>query len=537
MGQAAASRRCAGNLVEPIVETRQGKIRGDFASEDGVRAFRGIPYAAPPIGNNRWRAPQAPGGWTGVRDCRTFSAVPIQQYPDAESSLFPVPGPMQSEDCLFLNVWTQAEAPDECRPVIVWLYPGAYQSGAGSSPICWGTSLARAGAILVTPNFRLSRLGFLAHPELTSESAEAISGNYGLLDQIAALEWVRDNIAAFGGNPNCVTLFGVSSGASSASLLMASPRARGLFHRVIAESGGSFGPLAQRTGVGDRWQNLPAAEETGLTWATAIGAQSLADLRALDIDVIRQASRFDVHDLTGAFDGVRPIIDNRVVPDLSHSCFTAGEQAAVPLLVGSAADEGLATVFAPDLSSYLQHVEHEFGELRDAFLRLYPATTDQEAIAVSLKSNGHRLFSWQSWRWAQLHAAAGHPVYYYRFGKAPPVPAGRYALQKLPRPLGAFHAASIFYAFGTFDSRDWAWSREDHALSTAMISAWVAFARSGCPASTLLPAWPAFDPGHPQVMRLGDEYEVSAVPDAQYLAFWGEYYGVAAPGALGKDRG
>ncbi len=264
--------------VDEIVTTASGRLRG-ARDAGGILGFRGIPYAAAPVGDLRWRAPQPAPSWSEIRDCRAPGPVPVQLRFLGES-LFPTVDEPQGEDCLHLNVWTAAPDTNERRPVIVWFYLGAFQVGSGSAPFYAGESWAAAGAVFVTFNFRLSRLGFLAHPALRDEGG-GTCGNYGFLDQIAALEWVRDNIAAFGGDPDCVTIFGASSGASSVSLLMASPRAHGLFHRAIAESGGSFGPLGETTGVGDRWQTLDAAVRSGERWATAVGATTLPELRAL----------------------------------------------------------------------------------------------------------------------------------------------------------------------------------------------------------------------------------------------------------------
>lgn len=505
-----------------IVHTANGAIQGEHLPQGGSAVFRGIPYAAPPIGNLRWTPPQAPASWIGMRDCRRFGPVPIQQ-PVTTSTLFPLEPERQSEDCLYLNVWTAST--DGRRPVVFWLYPGAFQAGSGSAPFYDGANWARSGAVMVTLNYRLSRLGFLPLKELSDESGEGVSGNYGLLDQIAALEWVRDNIAAFGGDPDCVTLFGVSSGASSASLLMASPSARGLFHRVIAESGGSFGPVGETTGVGDRWQSLAAAERSGSDWATSLGEPRLRDLRALSADRIREASRLNPTDTDGLFDACRPVIDGKRLIAGSREVFEAGRQADVPLLIGSACNEGLGTGFARDLAAFLGQARRKHGDDFDQFLSLYPATTDEQAVASALRANGHSLFTWQNWVWANLHSVKGHNVYYYRFAKAPPVPAGQLANGASADGPGAYHGASIFYSFDRFELRDdWPWSPRDRALSDALVEAWINFARTGRPISRVFPDWPKFDPLRPSVMMIGEEVRLGEIPERQYLDFWDQHY-------------
>jgi para-nitrobenzyl esterase len=510
-----------------VVKTQDGAVRGDRLKDGGVLCFRGIPFAAPPVGNLRWKAPRPPAPWEGVRDCRKFGSIPVQHRVSLES-LFPMREEPQSEDCLYLNVWTGSTDRAERRPAIVWFYLGAFQLGSGSADFYHGEAWAAAGAVFVTFNFRLGKLGFLAHPDLKDEDQNGVCGNYGLLDQVAALEWVRDNIAQFGGDPDCVTIFGSSSGASSVSLLMASPASRNLFHRAIAESGGSFGTVAETTGVGDRWQTMEAAVRSGKHWADAAGAPRLEDLRALDADRIVAPSLVSRQQGQGVFDASRPIVDGRTVVDGSYARFRAGLQSPVPLLVGSAANEDLATVnLAPDLSTFLAQARQEHGDAVDSYLSLYPAKDDVGAIVAGLKANGHRLFTWQNWTWARLHAQCGAQVYYYRFEQIPPVPSHRYAQQNLPRPLGAFHGASIFYSFNHFRLReDWPWSVGDRQLSATMISAWLHFARTGRPQAKGLPEWPSFDPMRPRVMAIRERPAMEEIPDLDRIHFWDRYYSV-----------
>ncbi|MFD1558235.1 carboxylesterase/lipase family protein [Paraburkholderia silviterrae] len=509
--------------MNEIVTISQGQLKGERSVDGEVTAFRGIPFASPPVGDLRWRAPRPPVAWTGTRDATRAKSIAIQQSM-LGNSVLPFGNEEQSEDCLYLNVWSAAADAEERRPVIVWIHPGGFQFGSGSSPFFDGDAWARDGAVFVTLNYRLGKLGFLAHPQLSAESDEGISGNYGLLDQIAALQWVRDNIAEFGGDPECVTIFGISAGSSSVSLLMASPRARGLFHRAIAESGGSFGTVAENSGVADRWQTLAAATKSGKAWADSIASGAQKDIRTFDVDTIRAASGVDGTNMQGIFDAAQPVVDGSVLPAGSYQIFENRQQAAVPLLVGSVANEDLVIGFSPNLAAYRAYAQAEYGDSAERFLALYPATTDAEAIAASLKANSHRVFTWQNWTWAHLHAAAGHDVYYYQFQKAPPVPTGSYDEQGFPRPLGAFHCSSVFFSFDRFSLRDWPWHCADRVLGKTIRTAWVQFARTGRPAAQDLPDWPSFDPAAPRVMALNDEIGLTEVPWLEHLRFWDAHY-------------
>lgn len=495
-----------------VASTASGAVSGELAV-NGVMTFRGVPYATPPTGPLRWQPPRAPEPWAGVRPCRRFAPIAIQaQVPPG--SLLPLETEPQAEDCLYLNVWTAAQQ-GERRPVIVWFHPGAYQLGSGSAALFDGSSWAQSGVVFVTFNHRLSLLGFLVHPSLVDELADGLGGNYGFLDQIAVLEWVQANIGQFGGDPGCVTIFGVSSGASSVSLLMASPRASSLFHRAIAESGGSFGPAGETTGLGDVWQTVLGAARSGEAWARSVGVSKADELRALGIDQLRHGAAAIRSAGGGAFDTLRPVVGGRGVVEQTATCFRRGEQAAVPLLVGCAAREELSLAAVANHCAFLARAASEHGSSIDAFLSLYPAENGEQAARSDRKATGHRLFTWQSWVMARLHAQSGHPTYLYRFEQAPPLKGG----------AGAFHGASIFYTFDRFELRpDGAWSDEDRATASAMIDAWVAFARSGVPDTPRLPEWPRFAAHNAQIMRLSSESWVDVVQDRDVLDFWDSFY-------------
>ena len=507
-----------------IANTSAGTLRGLRLPAGDVDAFLGIPYAAPPVGARRWCAPQPLEPWTGIHDAVRFGPIAYQRLHPSDS-LFAFETENQQEDCLYLNVWTGAGASAAPRPVIVWFHIGAFQYGSGSAALYDGANWARAGVVFVSLNFRLGRLGFLAHPELTAEAA--LSGNYGLLDQIAALEWVRDNIAQFGGDPQCVTIFGVSAGSSSVSLLMNAPRARGLFHRAIAESGGSFGPVGTNTGLGDRWQTLKAAEDSGVSWANAIGQQSLADLRAMDGYSLHRANDRPAELGHATFDALRPIIDGSIIPQPSFALFAVGQQAPVPLLVGSAAQEEFVVAsVGGGAAGYRQSARAEYGDWAEEFLTLYPGRSDEEAAQSALRALGDRVFTWQNWTWANMHARQVADTYYYRFEQAPPVPAGRYHENRDGRSLGAFHGASIFYSFGNLDARDWPWTGADRRFCKTLIRTWVHFARTGKPMADGIPDWPRFDPDNPSVMRLSAASAMGPVPEHPRLRFWDDFFGV-----------
>lgn len=504
--------------MKPI-RLRQGEVHGRVSSDGAVAIHLGVPFAQAPVGDLRWREPLPLLPSADVIDAARHGAICPQTALPPGTVLPLGDDEPQDENCLFLNVWSPAEPSPIPRPVVMFLHLGAFQLGSASAPIYDGENWARSGVVFVTPNYRLGKLGFLAHPALSAEQG-GYSGNYGLLDQIAALEWIRDNIAAFGGDPNCVTIAGISAGASSVSLLMAAPRANGLFHRVICESGGSFGPVMPHTACGDAWQDLASAERSGERWAEGLRLTTTAQLRAMTIDDIRASSAPDWSDNNGVFDAAQPIVDGMILPEGAASCFTQGKQARVPLLCGSVANEDLLVPCSMSLEAYERDVPAIYGHLADEFRALYPATTDSEAMSATMKANSHRLFTWQNETMARLHSAAGNETYYYRFEMVPPVPADRYPEQAMPRPLGAFHGASMFYTFRQFGLRDWPWSDADFALSDRMIEAWVAFARTGRPTAVGLPEWPCYDEGTPQVMALNAQPALQAIPDQQYLRFW-----------------
>jgi para-nitrobenzyl esterase len=470
------------------VKTTGGLVKGTASADGKVRIFKGIPFAAPPVGEHRWKAPRAAPTWQGVRDAAEFGAQCVQGQIFGDIS-FPRPA---SEDCLNLNVWTPAAGPTDRLPVMVWIHGGGFQAGAGPEPRHDGDALARKGVVVVTINYRLGVFGFLAHPELTRESGRNASGNYGLLDHIAALRWVRENVAAFGGNPQNVTIFGESAGSFAVSALMASPLAEGLFHRAIGESGAYFsagnGTLAL--------QPLAATEQQGARFATSVGAASLAALRGKPADeILAAALKFQPW--------FTPNLDGHVLTEEVHARFAAGRQARVPLLAGWNADEIRAGIVLgkqkPTAETFTADTKKRFGEHAAAILAAYPATTDREALESAAALASDLFIGHVTWKWIEMHAQTGRaPVYRYSFDRKIPV-APDATVNGVPatsRDIGARHAGEIEYVFGTLDSiRNVTWDGADRRLSDAMMTYWANFARSGDPNGSGLVAWPRYDSG------------------------------------------
>ncbi len=419
--------------------------------------------------------------------------------------------PAVSEDCLYLNIWTLAKAETktahERLPVIVWIYGGGYINGSASMPLYWGDRLAPQGVVIVTIAYRLGPLGFLALPELTRESPQHSSGNYGLMDQIAALEWIQRNIAAFGGDPKRVTIAGQSSGSISVSILMASPLAKGLFQRAIGESGGLFEPLQ----LGPQFL-LANAERDGDKYAASLGALSLKELRRLPATL-----------LTGNAGGiVHAVIDPYVLPLSPYEAFAAGQQNDVPLLIGSNAEEAraLVDVAHETAATFDSDLEHSVGQLPAALVAAYPHATDEEAREARLGLERDLRFGWDMWAWARLQAGTGKsPVFYYSFRQHPPFPAG-----SIYAGWGASHFAELWYVFDHLDQSPWKWTVGDRTLAEEMSSYWINFAKSGDPNGPGLPSWPAFTNTESKVQYLAAPVTVGGVSNLKGLSVFDAVY-------------
>jgi para-nitrobenzyl esterase len=486
--------------AKPVL-TESGAIQG--VAKEGLTAYLGIPFAAPPVGELRWREPQPVAPWSKARRAASFAPACMQKGVS-------MPGekpPVTSEDCLYLNIWTPAKAADERLPVIVWIHGGGYKNGAASMPLYWGDRLARRGVIVITIAYRLGPLGFLAHADLTAESAHKSSGNYGLLDQIAALEWIRRNIAAFGGDPQRVTIAGQSSGAMSVSMLMASPRAKGLFQRAIGQSGGLFEPVQLAPSY-----LLTNAERDGKSYASSVGAESIAALRKLP-----------AADLLGGRAGSvsHPVVEPYALPATPYDAFSSGTYNDVPVLVGFNAEEARALVDVGPVkaATFAADVKRSFGPLPAPLMDAYAHASDEQARQARLDLERDLRFGWDMWAWARLQLQSGRSrVYFYYFSQKPPFPKG-----SIYENWGASHFAELWYMFDHLDQDDWRWSATDRELTRLMSTYWTNFAKSGDPNGDSVPLWPPFD-GNDTVLHLGDSVVTGGLPNLESLKVFDAVY-------------
>jgi para-nitrobenzyl esterase len=493
--------------VRPV-QIENGKLQGVLTADLKVIAYKGVPYAAPPVGDLRWRPPQPVGRWKGVLFARDFGPHCIQSG-SPPVVVFHDPGP--SEDCLTLNVWapvpsTAKPAPRHpaLLPVMVWIYGGGDTTGGTSENRQSGEFLAHRGVIVVSMNYRLGVFGFFAHPELAAESASNASGNYGLMDQTAAIAWVRRNIAAFGGDPANITLFGESEGAFSVSAQMASPLAKGLFSKAIGESGAAFYCIG--------FQPREQAEREDAAWAEhAFGSSRLFYLRTITADELVQKAIASSDRPPPYFFG--PVIDGLFLPDTLPHIYAAGQQAHIPVLGGWNANESRANDIHP-AASFTTQAQQEFGADAPAFLALYPATTDAEALQSANDYAGDRFIAFSTWAWLEAQVGtSGATVYRYFFALGSPGDRNHTS------SMGAFHSDDIEYVFGALDSRpEMAIRPVDRALSDQMMQYWTNFARTGDPNGPGLPRWLPYNAaGGWQVMHL------DATPASQPDALRGRY--------------
>jgi len=489
------------------VKTESGSVAGVPGRNAGIAVFRGIPYAAPPVGTLRWRPPQPPSKWDSVRRADHDSPICIQNEAGWYAPNNGVkPARELSEDCLYLNVYTAAHSASDARPVIVFVHGGGLTFGAGSHYD--GEGLARKGAVVVTFNYRLGVFGFLAHPELTSESSHHASGNYGLLDQIAALQWVQKNIAAFGGDPKRVTLAGQSAGAWSVNYLMASPLARGLYQRIIGESGGQFAPTRSHA----------AAEEAGLQFAKATGADSLATLRGMPAADLLKVRR--VPGVAGRVWDAN--VDGWFLLDTVAATFEQGKQNDVPILIGSnAGEETSPRLPSITVDALREEAQRNFGaEAATTFVRLYPFNSDETARTAQQDLHRDETFAWPTREWARAQAKTGKStVYFYFFDYVAP---GPYADAGLP----AAHGAELAFAYDWVTSRtdtDTKWREQDRMLAETLSAYWMNFATTGDPNGKGLVRWPAYNPQTDSVLLVGTVLREGSLPHKDTLDFLTPY--------------
>jgi para-nitrobenzyl esterase len=471
-----------------IVKTNNGKIQGSTNTEKSVRIFKGIPFAAPPVGDLRWKAPQPVQNWKGIKQCNAFSASPIQNKPQPfmcwSEEFIAQPEPL-SEDCLYLNVWSSAKAKSEKQPVFVWIYGGGLSSGSANCAIYDGEEMAKKGVIFVSINYRVGVLGFMAHPELTKESVYNASGNYGILDQIAALKWVQKNIAAFGGNANNVTIAGQSAGAFSVTALIGSPLAKGLFHKAIPQSGGLLANMLLS-------QNLSKAEEVGLNFMKKANANSIAELRKKSADELQKLSN---NAATGRF-GIT--LDGYTLPVNLTEYFKKGMQNQTPVLTGWVTGDGSVLGNAKtSLEEYKKEAQTKYGDKAEAFLSVFPANTDDEAKLAKQK------LALMGFAGLPSHLLAGFsskPTYIYQIGHVPP------DKPNFPN-YGAFHTSEVPYVLHTLHTWNRPWAAYDKELENILSTYWVNFAKTGNPNGPNLPVWKKYNKQSGEIMVVDDKLE------------------------------
>jgi para-nitrobenzyl esterase len=467
------------------VKVANGTLEGVLESS-GIRTFKGIPYAKPPVGDLRWKEPQPAGNWTGVRNAAQFGPQAMQRY-IWDDMFFRSNG--KSEDCLYLNVWTPARTGTGKLPVLVYFYGGGFMAGDGSEPRYDGESMAKKGIVSVTINYRLGVFGFLSHPGLTKESAHAASGNYGLLDQHAALVWVKKNISAFGGDPSKITIGGESAGSTSVSLQMASPLSKGLFRGAIGESGSGLGPTSTIS--------LKEAEKNGSQFAAAIGAKSLQDLRNIPADSLLALSANFRFSCT---------VDGYFLPEAPLAIYSTGRQMDIPLLAGWNSAEtdyhALLGKEKPTMDAYKKAVQKEFGDRAEEALKLYAAVADSAVMQTATDLASDRMAGYRTWKWIDVHSKTnGHPVYRFLFArKRPPTVKEP---NKPDSSMGAAHASEIEYALGNLSyNKTYAWTADDFKTSATMQEYLANFIKTGNPNGEGLPVWYGLQSSIPKVMIL-----------------------------------
>ncbi|MBM59498.1 carboxylesterase family protein [Hyphomonas sp.] len=459
--------------ARPLVELRQGVLAGEY--EGRLDVFRGIPYAAPPVGGARWTAPGPAPAWEGVRDASSFGPACIQP-PVPETSLYYDPPADTSEDCLTLNVWAGPDA--DAAPVIVWIHGGSLRIGSSAEPMYDGAEFARRGVVFVSINYRLGVLGYLAHADLSAESPDGVSGNYGLQDQIAALQWVRDNIEAFGGDPSNVTIMGESAGALSVSYLLTSPDAEGLFHKAIIESPNARNFPELKTAA----YGLPSAEDIGAEVFANLGLETLEAARAMDAQELTNQAKFTP----------QGTVDGKVLPSQIIDAFDTGRFAKVPVLAGFNSGEVRAQrAFAPrppdSPEAYEAEIATRYGDTAEAFLDVYPSDDVQGSILATLRD---AIYGWAAERIVRKEAAAGQPAFMYVFDYCSPAAKAK--------DLCAFHASELPFVFGNLDSEslppNWPVpdGDQDQAISKALLDYWTSFAATGQPESVYGPVWSSY---------------------------------------------
>lgn len=481
------------------VKVEEGLLQG--FSNNNLTIYKGIPFAAPPVGELRWRAPQPASKWTGIKQALAFAPSPMQGGN---------PPSGKNEDCLYLNIWTPAKSPAEKVPVLVWIYGGGFSFGSAAEPVTDGQALASKGVVLVSIAYRVGQLGFLSHPELSAENSQHVSGNYGLLDMIAGLKWIQKNIAAFGGDPNKVTIFGESAGGIAVSMLCASPLAKGLFHGAISQSGGSFGPPRITTYPGENMKVLKDAETAGIEYVKKAGAETIAALRKMDADKIPGGM---------GLGSAWPIIDGYVVPDDQFKLYEAGKYNDVPVLIGYNSDEGLSFTRTKDPQAFISSVKERYGKFADDLLKAYPLK-DNSVKKTARDLSRDAAFGWHTWSWARLQSKTGKSkVYFYYFDQHPDYPKDSEQADH-----GSPHAQEVGYVFQNLDKSKPGLSGTDLSISEAMATYWTNFAKYGHPNGNGQPSWPAFSDANPKLMYFKQTPQIGELPSEAALQVLDAYF-------------
>ena len=487
---------CSEKPLTTIVDTESGKIEGN--QESGYISFKGIPYAAPPVGELRWKEPQPVKPWDNILQADTFACGCTQAQ-----NLRP-----QGEDCLYLNIWTPAKSASEKLPVMFWIHGGGFTAGAPLESTYFGEKLTQKGVIYVSVGYRLGQLGFLAHPELSTESPHKVSGNYGILDMIAALQWVQRNISAFGGDPDKVTIFGESAGAAAVSILCASPLTKGLFVRAISQSGGYLRPVEENS-------TLKGAENAGIEFMKQMGANSVEELRQMD-----PQDFFQIRSV--GMGGFGPTMDDYVITGDLYKLYESGEYNDVNVIIGTNSDEGGFFARPVEPEAYIKSIEERFGDFADRILESYPGETEEETYTSSADISRETMFGWPSWAWAKLQSRTGNSkVFMYYFDQKQPINP------RMPVELrGAPHAAEIKYVLQNIDPARY--GEDDLKLSDIMGTYWTNFAKYGDPNGENLPVWPEFTEENQSVMYLKNTSEqgpqAGPVPNLDKLELMEEYF-------------
>ena len=489
-----------GQILKTHVET--GDIEGVL--EDGLSVYKAIPYAAPPVGNLRWRAPQPAKAWEGVLKTDKFGPLPPQPTRPGRTA------DMMSEDCLYLGIASPANSAEEKLPVMVWIHGGGFQTEWYGGDL-W-KHLALRGVVIVSVEYRTGALGFMAHPELSKEDKDGHSGNYGLLDQIFALQWVQRNIASFGGDPEKVTIFGESAGAISCSMLCASPLAKGLFRACISQSGGSFAPWSDEPRSLGLDASQKGAEKQGLAFQKHLKKKSLKELRKMDAMALCDGNV--------GFAGFWPCVDGYVICDDQYRLYERGEYNDVPVIVMTNSDEG--ALFTPGnikAENYQATIRHMFGEKADEVLKVYPGNTDDEAYHGNGDMFRDMGFAWPSFAWVSLQAKTGKSPAYAAYLDQP----SEMSFARDPRRRGVAHADDILYLNGHFLTQPDKYPAES-AVSEIIQQYWVNFAKTGNPNGKGLPYWPSFDDSKPTTMNFSNGASLIMRPNREQVDFIDSYY-------------